>query len=494
MSRRELTELRLRRSGTRGRVASRAGSPRAPSREGRRVSRKNSKHDAPFVSDPVRLYKAQVSANPPLTRQEESTLARAKDNAARRLRRAILSTGVGLHWAASRLRQVVDGELRLDEQLATGVYSPEFRESVGPLLPILVRALFELIAVNDDDFRLAMRKCNPEAERQKAWRRVLRRRAEGAQMIEDLGLRMEIFLPLVKELEAHAGEAQRRLDEIPRASDGTAPLRRELRQLAVLTQEPPRILVRRAKQVKALHSQWASARQSLASGNLHIVLAIAKKYRNRGLSFLDLIQEGNTGLVWAVERFDWRRRCRFATYAAWWIRRAITRALTDTARTITQTRCRIEQARKIEHARRRRAQEDGHYPSPEELAVDVLMDEEDLWRLERESAPPASLDHAIGDAGETMGDLLADCRAQDPAEAYAAEHDKRVRGRRLREAMERLDHRKRQILRLRSGWEDEEPLSLEATGEVVGLTYERVRQLEAQSHQQLAQAMCAGLY
>ncbi len=431
----------------------------------------------------VRLYLTQIGQIPLLRISEEVALAKRVERSRRRICRGILASGYGLQAAVAMLVEVCQGRMRLDRlvDVPRSVPTEQHRAWVRDYLQFKLADLQEWLAQDRRDFAIAVEETRPAVSRRAASRRLAARRRRAIRLVEEMGVRSYRLLPILKDLK-RISQRFEQLDKqvvevahCPRPDERTAEVRREQSHLVQIALDTPSTLRRRLHRIERLEKEYGLARSLLSAGNLRLVVSIAKRYRNRGLGFLDLIQEGNAGLMRAVDRFDHTRKFKFATYATWWIRQAITRAIADQSRVIRLPVHMIGRLGRLQTTSQRLFQEHGFLPSVEETAEAAGLSAADARVALRMAHEPLSLDQPLGEWQESSpGELLGDHRECDPLQTI----DKDLLRSRITDALEKLDYRERAVIRLRYGLADGEIYTLENVGKVFGVTRERARQIE----------------
>ncbi len=441
------------------------------------------------IDDPVRMYLTQMGEIPLLTRDQEIGLAKKIEITRKRFRRKVLECDFALKLVVDVLRKVNDGELPFDRTVKVSVTENLEKDQILGRMPLNLVTLDHLMACNILDFRNFLR-----AKGDKATRRTLRqslkvRRHKAVTLVEELSIRTQKVQPLMKRLEqvsARMIELNSLLADdtagIGNGKEERANLEKELKDLMLMTLETPESLRLRVEAMNSRFKEYEQAKRELSGGNLRLVVSIAKKYRNRGLSFLDLIQEGNTGLMRAVDKYEYRRGYKFSTYATWWIRQAITRAIADQARTIRIPVHMIETMSKLRNVSKKLLQEKGREPTIEETAKAANISIEETRRVMKISRHPISLDRPVGESEDSyFGDFIEDEAAESPINAATQEMLKE----KIDSVLKTLTYREREIIKLRYGLGDGYTYTLEEVGRIFKVTRERVRQIEAKAVRKL---------
>ena len=439
------------------------------------------------IDDPIRMYLTQMGRIPLLTRTSEIALARKIEIARMGFRRTMLQCFYCARNSVELLQQVHDGSMSFDRTLKAGTALHQTKSVIKKRLPENIRTVDKLLAMNQDLFKRSLSGL-PKSETDAAMKQIRRGKRKIATLLEELSLRTSRIQPMKNKLQGICNkmhQLQKMIEAGPKgdiAAEDIDAMKQELAGLQDLVMETPEQLAKRLTALDNVFGQYEQTKRLLSSANLRLVVSIAKKYRNRGLSFLDLIQEGNTGLMRAVDKYEYRRGYKFSTYATWWIRQAITRAIADHARTIRipvhmiETMSRLRTAGKVLH------QKLGREATIEEIAEEAEMTVAETRRVLKISKHPISLDRPIGESEDSyFGDFIEDNEIASPV-ASATQEMLRDR---IDVVLKTLSYREREIIKLRYGIGDGYTYTLEEVGRIFKVTRERVRQVEAKAIRKL---------
>lgn len=436
--------------------------------------------------DPVRMYLKEMGSVPLLSREEEVEISKRIEKAQVQIERIIMRFRYANTESISIANFLLSGKERFDKAITEKeVLNKQEFMTFLPKLCQLLRAEDHILQQHLTQFENPNMK---KADRMKLLEDTEKCRIRTQAYLRRLHLRHNIIDDFVEVilraydrflfLEKEINELAPRAEKNKFASLKLAAAQRKLKKRE---HAAGRTLDDFKKDVKMLQ-RWMDksqeAKREMVESNLRLVISIAKKYTNRGLSFLDLIQEGNMGLMKAVEKFEYRRGYKFSTYATWWIRQAVTRAIADQARTIRIPVHMIETINKVLRGAKKLMMETGREPSPEELAKELAITPERVREIYKIAQHPISLQAEVGDGGESQfGDFLEDTGADSPAEAtgYSILKDK------MGEVLSTLSDRERKVLIQRFGLLDGKPKTLEEVGVEFNVTRERIRQIEAKA-------------
>ena len=444
------------------------------------------------IDDPVRMYLTQMGTIPLLTRAEEIRLAKKIETTRMIFRRRVLENEFAVLEACAILDKVHASDLPFDRTMRVSTAEEDSKQKIAARIPYNVPTARRLVELNREDWHAlneAIDAGDAEAEASIRERMNVRKR-KLATLLEECCLRTSRIAPIHKKLRSISMKMTQLVADLDKARqypDRFEPedvvfMKEELDGFREMVLQEPDELAYNVKRMDDVFWEYEQGKRDLSAGNLRLVVSIAKKYRNRGLSFLDIIQEGNTGLMRAVDKYEYQRGYKFSTYATWWIRQAITRAIADHARTIRIPVHMIETMSKLRNHQKHLLQIHGREPTIEELAEAAGMSVDETRRVMKISRHPISLDRPVGESEDSyFGDFIEDESQEAPSEVAATDM---LRGR-IEGVLKGLSYREREIIKLRYGIGDGHTYTLEEVGRIFKVTRERVRQVEAKAIRKL---------
>ena len=436
------------------------------------------------IDDPIRMYLTQMGVIPLLSRDEEIALAKKIEVTRKNFHRKVLKSDLSQEICLKILEDISNGDLPFDRTLAINIEFDNQKEKLLKQFPVHAKTLRTLLKKNREDYGQIKLKRTSAKDRYRLLKNVRNRQRKGSEIIEDLCIRTKKLQPIMKQLQEISSGMNSTVKQIllceksDKMKDKLRNLKSKLSEYEDLALETPERLSQRVESFENIFIEHEAAKRELSGANLRLVVSIAKKYRNRGLSFLDLIQEGNTGLMRAVDKYEYRRGFKFSTYATWWIRQAITRSIADQARTIRIPVHMIEAMSKIRNVSKKLLQENGREPSIEEMAKEIKISVPEARRVLKISRHQISLDRTVGESADSaFGDFIEDDKAESPVLAAAQEMLKE----KIESVLESLTYREREIIKLRYGIGNGYTYTLEEVGKRFMVTRERVRQIEAKA-------------
>jgi len=437
-----------------------------------------------ILDDPVRMYLKQMGQVPLLTREQEVEISKRIENAELKAQEALFQASAVGGYIATLGAKLLNREERFDRIVIDKKI--ESRDVYFKNLPKLVEATQRNETAVAEAWSEHV-KCRSDADRKKIQAKFKKRESVLRANFPKFYFKLKVYEEYLERLSPEIEKVESLQNQLERAKhpktkkdlaiDPKA-VNAQLRKVEIEQRIAPAQLLDVVRQTQVHVRAAHQAKTEMVEANLRLVISIAKKYTNRGLSFLDLIQEGNMGLMKAVEKFEYRRGYKFSTYATWWIRQAITRSIADQARTIRIPVHMIETLNKVMQVQKQLLQEYGHEPTPDEVADEMNLPVERVQQIMKMAQQPISLQSPVGDGDDTnFGDFIEDKSAENPYDmtAYSLLREKII------DVLDTLTERERRVLSLRFGLIDGYSRTLEEVGKQFKVTRERIRQIEAKA-------------
>jgi RNA polymerase primary sigma factor len=447
--------------------------------------------DSHAADDSLGLYLRQMGAIPLLNREQELTLARRLEWHRSRYRRAALCNWYAIGRVVATFERVLAGQLSIDPTIDVVTSLGLSRQRILARMPHNLQTLRHLLKTAADEFPLVLR-VKTAAARWRASRNLWRRLRKAIVLTEEMSPRVDLLDRWADEVRGRADamhDLARKIDIGARSASERAErakLVKQLRDLMLATLATPEELSSLMRVIAQRRQRYQQARRELAEGNLRLVVSIAKRYRSRGLSFADLIQEGNRGLMRAVDKYEHRLGFKFGTYATWWIRQGITRALADHARTVRVPCHQVGTLAAIDRVRGELSLQHEREPTVEEIAAALGVTPEETRSLRVVARHPVSLHEPLGGDGERPLEVfLSDPTTANPGQMV----DQHLLKERVAEVLRSLAPREREVIELRFGLRDGQPRTLDEVAKTYGITRERIRQIEARGLLKLRQPL-----
>ncbi|WOO42216.1 RNA polymerase sigma factor RpoD [Rubellicoccus peritrichatus] len=441
--------------------------------------------NADILDDPVRMYLKQMGQVPLLTREQEVAISKRIEKAELKAMDLLFSVGLTTTFQIDLAKKLIERDERFDRVVLDK--KVDSRENYFKSLPKLLEGAEDLEGRCEKAWADIQKHENDSTNQKRARTRFLKYEGQLKPIFKKYCFKLKVFeefldnlSPTLREIEDHLDhlEIAKKVQQRKHKKHDPETIKKRLHDIEQMYRLEPGAMLDLIRNVRKNMREAHRAKTEMVESNLRLVISIAKKYTNRGLSFLDLIQEGNMGLMKAVEKFEYRRGYKFSTYATWWIRQAITRSIADQARTIRIPVHMIETLNKVMQVQKQLLQELGHEPTPEEVAIEMDLPVERVQAIMKMAQQPISLQSPVGDSDDTnFGDFIEDKGAENPYDmtAYSLLREK------IMDVLDSLTERERRVLSLRFGLQDGYSRTLEEVGRQFKVTRERIRQIEAKA-------------